>query len=119
MRDYVRIFTTCTFDPSTEPGAFRWLYFAKSPDDAALFNQNFWGGTPFEIEFNDYRWYGRNWEAIRSEMNSFYVGSAFGTNIALFREGTTGTFPIHFGGGPDIFIASPRQIGYNSLVEEK
>ncbi len=115
MRDYVRIFTTCYFDNALEPGAPRFLYFALSPDDAAMVIDGLRPTmTDLQLEFNDWRWFGRNWHAIRSEMNSFYWNFA---NFSLFKQGTQQLYAPKTG-QVDVFTATPRGLGYNSTEEK-
>ena len=121
MRDYIKVWTTIIHDNDPSPTApDRAGFFEasvgkpKTADDWLETYRLFGGYTDLQVTLDGFRWYGFNKATLIEALNSSYF---VGANYELFINGSQSLYEEK-SGHLDIYIASPRQIGYNSEVEE-
>jgi hypothetical protein len=124
MRDYIRVWTSILYDADpiptgqTRAGFFRMGNERNAAIPAAAqewidLYKNVGGYTDPQLMLNEPRWYGWTIDALIEDLNTAYF---VGANYSAFTDGTQQYYEPK-SGHIDIFIASPRQVGFNSLVE--
>jgi hypothetical protein len=121
MRDYIRVWTTILYDADPAPtGPTRasfWKMSKGQPADVQPWIDLYsavGGYTDPQVQLNEPRWYGWNADALIVDLNAAYFINA---NYDLFIRGSQ-TLYAPRSGQLDIFIASPRKSGFNSISEE-